>query len=356
MPPRPNPSIDAYIARQAAMKERARKIREERASTSAPSIVDDRPVVVTKKEPEWDGTLYPPEGPFIPSKPSTRPKPKPTTSSSHTSSEKDSPSDISHYYYNSNERSDVTTNKRISRTTLSSSLQLLKSLQSNDSPVASKQPSRPTAPSTSRLPTRTSNDAPKPSRPAASARKHTTSAAELLNPIDDIPVGSSPKPSIPEESYGGEDMVPCKICGRSFAASRVSKHEGICAKQSSKGPRKAFDPTKQRLPPEALEVQTTTKKGVGSRAPARGTERAIPVKSTTRPNWREQRAQLQAALRAGKPGQSGALEAPQPVDNRVECKYCGRKFNDDRIEKHVSVCAKQAANMKNTSKTGVRRR
>jgi hypothetical protein len=28
------------------------------------------------------------------------------------------------------------------------------------------------------------------------------------------------------------------------------------------------------------------------------------------------------------------------VDTRVECSTCGRKFNEDRIEKHEDSCAK----------------
>jgi len=37
--------------------------------------------------------------------------------------------------------------------------------------------------------------------------------------------------------YDNVDLVPCGVCGRKFAADRISKHEGACMK-AKKGEQK----------------------------------------------------------------------------------------------------------------------
>ena len=47
--------------------------------------------------------------------------------------------------------------------------------------------------------------------------------------------------------------------------------------------------------------------------------------------------------RAGAVGKRSVFNVPEDggVDDRVECRYCGRKFASDRIGKHESICGKQ---------------
>ena len=36
----------------------------------------------------------------------------------------------------------------------------------------------------------------------------------------------------------------------------------------------------------------------------------------------------------------GPTEYAEEDGNRVECEVCGRKFNEDRLEKHMKICSK----------------
>ena len=48
-----------------------------------------------------------------------------------------------------------------------------------------------------------------------------------------------------EGAHGGDGgLVPCKLCGRRFAADRVAKHQSACRNINKK--RKVFDPVKMR--------------------------------------------------------------------------------------------------------------
>ena len=53
--------------------------------------------------------------------------------------------------------------------------------------------------------------------------------------------------STPPNEYlnSQQNLVPCSICGRNFAAERLNKHMGICAKASNKK-RRQFDSTRAR--------------------------------------------------------------------------------------------------------------
>mmetsp|Transcript_24148 Transcript_24148/g.33756 ORF Transcript_24148/g.33756 Transcript_24148/m.33756 type:complete len:155 (+) Transcript_24148:39-503(+) len=88
-----------------------------------------------------------------------------------------------------------------------------------------------------------------------------------------------------------------------------------------------------------------------NRASSRKFERLQKKKEgKTIPKWKLQRMQLQEAMKAGRQikealasGKSLA-DLPPPTssvpDSRVACSNCGRKFNEDRIAKHMSICKK----------------
>ncbi|KAL0214510.1 hypothetical protein P9112_006694 [Eukaryota sp. TZLM1-RC] len=306
--------INLYVARQAAMKERARQIREQRAAQKPnPKVVDDLPKVQRKLEEKWDGKLpgWPSEGP----------------PSSHDLNKS--------YYYSPPSK----TPKTITKSTLSSSLRLLKSLQSTrNSPTSSHTISskRGSARQSLRFDSSSQN-----SQPSKQPKACLPTQPPIPSPSPPVVMETSLKQSTPQQPVPPEDDVPleplvqCPVCQRKFAQSRIQKHKNVCKKQASKAPRKAFDPTKQRLPEEALEVAPSSSK---------------PTKrKPNKPSWREQRAQLQAAIRSAKQGG----EAPPVIqDHRVGCRYCGRKFNEDRIEKHEQVCGRSAKRMSNRGSRG----
>ncbi|KAL0235860.1 hypothetical protein GEMRC1_002442 [Eukaryota sp. GEM-RC1] len=317
MPSNPSEQINRYVERQNALKERARQLRAKRAQqVEPPKVVDDIPKPVRKQEEQWDGTLpgyrHPPSTSKTPTLPPTH----------------------SDYYYSPPKAP----SKRISKSTLSSSLQLLKSLQSKQerSPNIvsgtrrNPRPVRRPVPEASSLPESSTRHQPEPqvsARRQLSSSKPPSKPPVMKPPAPVEPISSSPfspSSSLPPEIPDGptEPFVQCKVCGRNFAQSRIQKHSSICKKQATKTPRKPFNSTKHRLPEEALEV---------------GKSGDVP--SAKKSKWREQRAQLQAAMRSVK---TGGPPPPVVKDDRVACRYCGRKFAEDRVEKHEGICAKQA--------------
>ena len=65
--------------------------------------------------------------------------------------------------------------------------------------------------------------------------------------------------------------------------------------------------------------------------------------------WREERARLQEAIKAGKQIDAAVKAGvplsklpPAPIsnipDNRTECPYCNRKFSSNAAERHIPYC------------------
>ena len=53
----------------------------------------------------------------------------------------------------------------------------------------------------------------------------------------------------------------------------------------------------------------------------------------------------QAVGPASKPGESGggsnfnpSMEASEPLDDRITCQFCGRKFNETAGQRHIPHC------------------
>ncbi|XP_076645146.1 uncharacterized protein LOC143354749 isoform X2 [Halictus rubicundus] len=132
-------------------------------------------------------------------------------------------------------------------------------------------------------------------------------------------------------------LVPCKICGRSFAQDRVTLHEQICAKTGQKR-RKLFDSVMSRV--KGTELEKFVKKGCAKKQPEKPPE--------PKSNWRRKHEdfinairsakQVQAHLAAG--GKLSDLPPPPPSDTSdyVQCPHCGRKFNKSAAERHIPKC------------------
>eukprot|EP00470_Lotharella_oceanica_P016179 CAMPEP_0170193150 /NCGR_PEP_ID=MMETSP0040_2-20121228/56240_1 /TAXON_ID=641309 /ORGANISM="Lotharella oceanica, Strain CCMP622" /LENGTH=200 /DNA_ID=CAMNT_0010441715 /DNA_START=24 /DNA_END=626 /DNA_ORIENTATION=- len=190
--------------------------------------------------------------------------------------------------------------------------------------------------------------------------------------LDDMPVGGSTMPpgvsafgsmngGLPEgiDPFGPSEPVelePCRHCGRKFPKKALARHIKlkICQKK-----RKAFKASvvDDSLKGELKQAQKANRKSKKELEKKKKEAKQIP-------KWKLQRMQLQEAMKAGKmmkealaSGKSLA-DLPPPTssvpDNRVACKNCGRKFNEDRIAKHMNIC-KKINKKKPTSSRRVRR-
>lgn len=130
---------------------------------------------------------------------------------------------------------------------------------------------------------------------------------------------------------GSEEQRACETCGRTFLPEALARHARVCVKVFQQR-RKPFNAERQR----AVE---------GAAAYRRGAPAAPPAA-----NWRAKSGAFRAQVRLNreitrreKAGQSLAgLQAPAPapeLDDRVPCRYCGRKFNRDVAERHIPKCA-----------------
>lgn len=54
---------------------------------------------------------------------------------------------------------------------------------------------------------------------------------------------------------------------------------------------------------------------------------------------------FRAAMRAARGNDSGPSDTQQQImeqmDDRTECKFCGRKFNEQAAERHIPLCEKK---------------
>lgn len=115
-------------------------------------------------------------------------------------------------------------------------------------------------------------------------------------------------------------MVSCDICGRNFAADRISRHTTACAK-AAKGDAK-HQKKVAKAEAKLQEVEAFKAK-----------EEKIKAKTT---KWRAQHEELQKAMEYMKKvkaveqagGDPRTLDPPPTsnTDHLVPCPYCGRKF------------------------------
>ncbi|XP_044280437.1 zinc finger C2HC domain-containing protein 1A isoform X2 [Varanus komodoensis] len=140
-----------------------------------------------------------------------------------------------------------------------------------------------------------------------------------------------------------EDLLPCKICGRTFIPNTLRKHVPICQKSAARK-RKTFDSSRQRA--EGTDISTVK--------PLK--PRPEPPKKPS--NWRRKHEELIAAIRAAKGvdqvlKEGGKLPPPPPPTydpDYIQCPYCQRRFNENAADRHINFCKEQAARISNKGK------
>lgn len=162
--------------------------------------------------------------------------------------------------------------------------------------------------------------------------------------------------------------IECSTCGRKFNPSAIDKHEKICQKVTNKK-RKAFDPKEQRKAEGAAEIdsQNAYSKPFGRQQKKPATQAASKPAGKL-PKWKQQSLQFRQAMNVGKPDQGGGAGgfnpsqemsgAQETYDDRTECQWCNRKFNEEAAKRHIPLCeTKHKANlMKMGGKAGASKR
>ena len=140
------------------------------------------------------------------------------------------------------------------------------------------------------------------------------------------------------ENDNGE-LVQCSMgCGRMFSENIISKHEKVCLKvfQSK---RKAFNSAAHRAPEvEGFDKppNTTLNKTQSQK------QKQAPIKEekSNIPKWKQQSLAFRAGLKQSKniPMTAEEKKVQEDMDTRVQCQYCGRKFEELVAQRHIPFC------------------
>jgi len=117
--------------------------------------------------------------------------------------------------------------------------------------------------------------------------------------------GKAPRPGPSSNVRDAPTLVPCAICGRTFAEDRLEKHETICRNSSSKK-RKVFQPQRE---------YTVGDKEISAAALLSKQRPAPKQKPKKDSNWRAQSQAFQEAMRAAR-GETSPPPPPQGRQNK----------------------------------------
>ncbi|XP_072755450.1 uncharacterized protein [Anoplolepis gracilipes] len=151
--------------------------------------------------------------------------------------------------------------------------------------------------------------------------------------------GSQTKGPFSARSTGNsaDNLVACKMCGRTFADDRIGYHEKVCVKVVNTK-RKKFDAMTFRI--KGTELEPFAKKSLNKKQETK--------KPQLKSDWRRKHEdfintirsakQLQAHMAAG--GNLKDFPPPPPSDTSdyIQCPHCNRKFNQAAAERHIPKC------------------
>lgn len=96
--------------------------------------------------------------------------------------------------------------------------------------------------------------------------------------------------------YQEQELYPCEVCGRTFAAQPLQKHRKVCEKSVIKK-RKVFDSLKQRV--EGTDLAPFHQKSYLKKQPPQ--EPIVnPPTEAKKSKWKEKHLQLVQAIREAK--------------------------------------------------------
>ncbi|XP_065745223.1 zinc finger C2HC domain-containing protein 1B [Phocoena phocoena] len=135
---------------------------------------------------------------------------------------------------------------------------------------------------------------------------------------------------------GNQELFPCEVCGRRFAADVLERHGPIRRKLFNKK-RKPFNSLKQRL--QGTDIPTVWKAPQSKPQPMR------------KSNWRQQHEDFITAIRSAKQctlaiKEGRPLPPPSPPSinlDYIRCPYCMRRFNETTANQHINFCKDQSS-------------
>ncbi|XP_070112590.1 zinc finger C2HC domain-containing protein 1B isoform X1 [Equus przewalskii] len=135
---------------------------------------------------------------------------------------------------------------------------------------------------------------------------------------------------------GNQELFPCEVCGRRFAADVLERHGPICRKLFNKK-RKPFNSLKQRLQ--------------GTDIPLVGKALQSKPRPVRKSDWRQQHEDFINALRSAKQctlaiKEGRPLPPPPPPSinpDYIQCPYCMRRFNETAASQHINFCKDQSS-------------
>jgi hypothetical protein len=133
-------------------------------------------------------------------------------------------------------------------------------------------------------------------------------------------------------------------CGRKFREEAIEKHESNCLKIQQK--RKKFDSAKQRQ--EDLDVPAVSKPTAG-----KGKKGKPESKGEGKdPKWKAQSEALRLMIKKNKGETLNQAEENMLEEGNglVQCRHCGRKFNENAHQKHEPRCGAMPADKRNHKK------
>ncbi|CAH0400917.1 unnamed protein product [Chilo suppressalis] len=145
-----------------------------------------------------------------------------------------------------------------------------------------------------------------------------------IGPPPSPPVPTHPVAPVPPEPPAPLALLPCPICGRTFAPQPLAKHAKICEKMTIKK-RKTFDSSRQRREGTDLEQYLPKNYGLPENSPFLEKSPPNTAKVTPKPK-------IQSVKNA----------ITKPMAELQKCPHCGRAFGVRAFERHVEWCADKA--------------
>ena len=147
-----------------------------------------------------------------------------------------------------------------------------------------------------------------------------------------------------KEEAMNENLVQCsKGCGRMFNHEAIAKHENVC-KKVFQSKRKAFNSAAHRAPEVDDLEKGLLKKVTKVQKPTQNKPSAIP-------KWKQESLAFRSMLKQAKNEPLTQEEKTltekiiKETDNRVPCKFCGRKFEENTAKRHIPFCEKKSKQM-----------
>lgn len=150
-----------------------------------------------------------------------------------------------------------------------------------------------------------------------------------------------------ESEYSNVELFDCPMnCGRRFNEKALKVHAKNC-KKVFQSKRKQFDVKEMRKNEELANFENENKyyNKKNNKKNTKNTEKnTLPANKI--PKWKKDSNALRNIINANKKNNNNNtnfvnnnnIEEYEEIDDRIECQYCNRKFNDTAAKRHIPIC------------------